>query len=208
MIRLTLVSGGVKGFVSKAPIQTADLLETMLDLAGIEASWVRFASSLRPQVMSGTEGDMSRFVYSEGGFYFENEQMIEANECLSGCPKSLYCPRGQEESQPNGSPRAVMIRNATAKLVYRPTGVSELYNLVEDPRETSNIYSLPSAAALRSELKEKLLDWEVLTSDTTPVYKDPRGPPKFPYPITPGDPWASTDVWHADYLNINGVRED
>ena len=57
--------------------------------------------------------------------------MIEANECLSGGEKAMYYPRGLEESQPNGSPRAVMVRNVTAKLVYRPTGVSELYDLVQ-----------------------------------------------------------------------------
>jgi hypothetical protein len=70
----------------------------------------------------GQEGDLSRTVYSEGGFYFSNEQMIEANECLSGGPSADYYPRGLEESQPNGSPRCVMLRNLTSKLVYRPTG--------------------------------------------------------------------------------------
>jgi len=206
------IPGGVKGFVSQSPIQTADLLETMLDLADIKADWVRFASSLRPQLQSGQEGDMSRFVYSEGGFYFSNEQMNEANECLGQCsssPPGLYCPRGQEEAQPNGSPRAVMMRNYTAKLVYRPTGVSELYDLVTDPRETQNLYNVPSASSLRAELKEKLLDWEVLTSDTTPVFTDSRGTPKYPpRPMPKGDPWASTNVWQADYLKVNGVLQE
>ena len=65
-----------------------------------------------------------------GGFYFSNEQMIEANECLSGGPKADYYPRGLEESQPNGSPRAVMLRNLTAKLVYRPTGAVRDWRLL------------------------------------------------------------------------------
>ena len=36
--------------------------------------------------------------YAEGGFHFANEQMNEAGECLSGCPKAVYCPRGREEA--------------------------------------------------------------------------------------------------------------
>jgi choline-sulfatase len=43
------IPGGARGHVSRAPVQTADILETMLDLAGINTSFVRFATSLRPQ---------------------------------------------------------------------------------------------------------------------------------------------------------------
>ena len=42
----------------------------------------------------------------------------------------------------NGSPRWVMLRNLTAKLVHRPLGNSELYDLVQDPRELQNVYNI------------------------------------------------------------------
>eukprot|EP01060_Flectonema_neradi_P014962 TRINITY_DN21664_c0_g1_i1.p1 TRINITY_DN21664_c0_g1~~TRINITY_DN21664_c0_g1_i1.p1 ORF type:complete len:545 (+),score=113.74 TRINITY_DN21664_c0_g1_i1:35-1636(+) len=201
------IPGGVSGHVSHAPVQTADILETMLDLAGITDPFVRFAKSLKSIVVNGTEGDLSRFVYSEGGFYYPNEIKIEGGGCLEQCPKGNYCPRGQEETQPgnNGSPRATMIRNNTAKFVYRPTGVSELYDLVKDPTETKNLISSPEYSALKNELKDTLLEWMVITGDVTPYKEDDRYPPKFPYPLGP-DPWAGTHP--NDYLKINGVIED
>ena len=187
------IPGGARGHVSKAPVQTADILETMLDLAQINASWVRFASTLAPQLRGG-EGDLSRFVYSEGGFYFPNEQMAEANECLASCPHGVYCPRGQEEVQPNGSPRAAMLRNLTHKLVHRPTGISELYDLVADPRETTNLFLAPAAAVARQELMLALLDWHILTGDVTPDATDSRGTPGYPHPIPAGDPYVVISV--------------
>lgn len=116
------IPNGVRGHRAKAPVQTMDILETMLDLANINSSFVRHSESMVPQLRNGSDGDMARYVYSEGGFYYKNAQMIEANECLSGGPTAVYYPRGLEESQPNGSPRAVMMRNLTHKIVYRPTG--------------------------------------------------------------------------------------
>eukprot|EP00039_Didymoeca_costata_P024404 m.10206 g.10206 ORF g.10206 m.10206 type:complete len:545 (+) comp4220_c0_seq2:22-1656(+) len=208
------IPGGTPGHVSKAPVQTADILETMLDLANLTQNntWIRFGESLKTQLMGG-EGDMGRFVYSEGGFYFENEQMIEANECLSACPAGMYCPRGQEEASKNGSPRAAMIRNLTAKLVHRPTGMSELYDLAADPRETNNLWNNPKSQNLQVEMVQKLLDWMVLTSDVTPVSLDSRGPPKYPFPIPPGDPWAKPGTMQPqedvmDYYSVNGITTD
>ena len=34
-----------------------------------------------------------------------------------------------------------MMRNLTSKLVYRPKGTSELYDLQNDPRELTNLFS-------------------------------------------------------------------
>lgn len=52
----------------QAPVQTADILETMLDFAQInvtQSQWVRFGQTLRPALMGG-DGDPARYVYSEG----------------------------------------------------------------------------------------------------------------------------------------------
>jgi len=227
LTRVPLVARGpgfARGHVATGPVQNADVLETMLDLAGItntsaDPGWVRFATSLRPQLEGTTPGDPNRFVYSEGGFFFSNERLIEADECLASCPQGMYCPRGQEEQVINGSPRASMIRNLTSKLVYRPTGVSELYDLVSDPRELSNLYAsaAPAHAALRSDLERRLLRWYALTSDVTPTAVDSRGPPQVPDPLPGGDPWAGNPARGAgsegyaaqdDLMVVNGVIED
>lgn len=249
------VPGGASGHVVRGPVQTADILETMLDMANLNPEFVRFGQSLVPQVynvnkhilrlcpclsagyialcyfalslslaqnlvpphaachvsqLHAQADDLERTVYSEGGFYFQNEQMIEAQECLSGGPKADYYPRGEEEAQPNGSPRAVMLRTLSHKLVYRPTGVSELYDLKSDPLELTNVFASSQYSDLRTEMMTNLTRWIVLTSDVTPTVVDSRGPPKYPYPINEecvlqpleGD---FSDVKVTDYLTINGV---
>ena len=72
---LMRIPGGAKGKVVRGPVQTADVMETMLDLAGVESDWVRFAKSLRGVLESEDEAEedaaLSRMVYSEGGFFCE-----------------------------------------------------------------------------------------------------------------------------------------
>lgn len=143
--------------------------------------------------------------------------IFQANECLHSCPEGLYCPRGQEEALPNGSPRVAMIRNRTHKLVYRATGVSELYNFESDPYEVENLYYEESAARLQMDMRSHLLDWYVQTSDATPSRMDSRGTPHYPFPIAAGDPWATplqiNDIKDPsqqndfDYVAINGVLQ-
>ena len=104
-----------------------------------------------------------------------------------------------------------MIRNTTAKLVHRPTGVSELYDLVSDPRETQNLFGKPSHAQLQAELMTALLDWLVLTSDVTPMQTDHRGGARYPHALPSFDPWAAPPAntpSPLDYLAINGVFEE
>ena len=111
-----------------------------------------------------------------------------------------------------------MIRNLTAKLVYRPTGVSELFDLVADPRETVNLYESAPHASLRAELLGRLLDHHILTSDVTPTYVDKRSPPQYPHVVPLNDPWAvpgavGVEAREAapaseDLLAINGVVQE
>jgi arylsulfatase A-like enzyme len=70
-----------------------------------------------------------------------------------------------------------MIRTQTHKLIYRATDTSELYDLVEDPRELHNRYADPALQAIRQQLSTALLDWYQRTSDVTPMIEDPRGLP-------------------------------
>eukprot|EP00966_Prymnesium_polylepis_P220279 5095655-Prymnesium_polylepis.1 len=80
-----------------------------------------------------------------------------------------------------GSPKWVMRRNLTHKLVYRPAGESELYLLADDPRELANRWDDPAHAGVRASLLDGLLGWLVNTSDITPMHTDPRGMPACPH---------------------------
>merc|ERR1712048_1469327 len=130
----------------------------------------------------GKEGDTSRIVYAEGGFS-PTDVFPMGSDHVPDDPRGLYYPRAMEEMSEdgNGSPRWIMMRNLTHKFVYRSAGDSELYDFTTDPLELSNVHDEPAYRGVRDELKEKLLQWLVETSDVTPVHTDPRGMPKYPH---------------------------
>jgi len=134
-------------------------------------------------LLHGEEGDMHRIVYSEGGFGFYNEVFPMGSDHVPDDPRQLYYPRAIEEMSDNGngSPKWIMRRNLTHKLVYRPRGESELYDYTTDPRELSNLWDEPAYKSLRQELLGGMMEWLVQTSDVTPVHIDPRTTPRYPY---------------------------
>lgn len=186
------VPGAPAGVRVAAPVASMDPWATIMDLAGINASHVHFARSLRGALFRepGAYPSPDNVVFSEGGFFYDNE--IEPNDpsqhSIVTDPRNLYYARFVEElsNYPDASPRAVMIRNATHKLVWRPRGVSELYDLAADPRELTNVYGLPEHAAARSELERQLLVWYTQTADVTPMSDDGRGAPSY-YSCVPPD---------------------
>lgn len=135
-----------------------------------------------PQLLHGQEGDTSKFVYAEGGFGFRNELFPGGSDHVPDDPRGLYYPRAQEEMSDNGngSPKWVMRRNLTHKVVYRPRGISELYDYRSDPLELDNLWDDADHALVKSELLSGLMKWLVETGDVTPVHQDPRGTPKYP----------------------------
>lgn len=184
------IPGGAQGFVGRAPVSLMDVPHTICELAGINVTsngkyGINFAESLLPQLLHGQEGDLSRFVYSEGGFS-PSDVFPMGSDHVPEDPKGMYYPRALEEMSDNGngSPRWIMRRNLTHKLVYRSKGQSELYDYTADPRELTNLFGDPKHESLRSEMTTALLDWLVETSDVTPKHTDPRGPPKYPYPAS------------------------
>jgi arylsulfatase A-like enzyme len=195
------VPGAAAGRRVAAPVMSVDLFPTLLELAGVargpRASVVNGLSLVPWLGLGGAPLPASgphAFVYSEGGYSNENE--FEPNDPAQAAdyanPRSLYYPRGREELvAPLHIDRVVMMRNATAKLVFRPRGSSELYDMAADPRELFNVFENASYAALRAELTDGLLRWLVLTSDVTPMDDDPRGLPPTPVPPFPWPPRVS-----------------
>jgi choline-sulfatase len=191
------IPGGAQGHVVSEQIQLFDVMPTMLELAGKQKTRnTHFARSLVPQLMGG-KGDVARVVYAEAGFLYPTE--LEAVHsggpaAISGPtdPKSLEYPRYQEEmegcpknistDEPNykgcvGSPRATMARTLSHKIVYRPDGVSEFYDLAKDPRELTNLWNDPAVAAVQHGMLTDLLQWYQETTDVTPIAVDSVGYP-------------------------------
>ena len=158
-----------------------DILATMLDLANIDIEFNSFGKSLKEQVMDGLDGDLNRYVYSEGGFSNNNEVFPGGSDHITSV-KSLYWPRAEEEMSDDGhgSPRWVCARNAYWKMVFRAIGISELYDLEKDPRQLNNLFTSTNEkyVSIRNQLITNLTAWFVQTADVTPILMDPRGLPK------------------------------
>jgi len=173
--------GGAAGHVVREPVEFFDIMATVLDLAGVEAQHTHFAQSLVSQ-LRGVPGDSDRAVFAEGGYDPHEPHAFEgrANADIFRDATNIYYPKGiQQQEHPESVCRAVMMRTLDYKLVRRPLGVSELYDLRADPRELRNIYADPAYADIRVQMEAGLLDWYIRTADVVPVGENPRGLPQF-----------------------------
>lgn len=170
--------GGARNHLSKEIVELFDVMATSLELAGIEARHTHFARSLMPQ-LHGSPGDPGRAAFSEGGYNIYEPQCFEPADLTPG---AIYYPKEQlEVDHPETVSRAAMIKTTAHKLVLRPGGQSELYDVAKDPRELHNVYGDRSYASAQEDLLARLLHWYLLTSDVAPPDKDPRGSPPY-YP--------------------------
>ncbi len=173
---------GEAGHVVDTPVELFDVMATVLDLAGIEAEHDHFAYSLKPQ-LAGEGGDPDRAVFTEGGYARHEPHCFEGNPDRDQFARNkyhIYYPKGQVQQQaPDSVGRTVAIRTLDYKLVYRPTGVNELYEMTTDPQELNNRYNDLSLADVQRQLERRILDWMIDTSDVTPLAEDDaRGLPE------------------------------
>ena len=167
------------GHVSREIVELFDIMPTCLELAGIPARHTHFARSLMPQARGGA-GDAQRAAFCEGGYNVNEPQCFEPMEAAAD-PKAIYYPKVKlQHEHPETITRATMIRTLEFKMVARPDGLSELYDLKKDPQELRNVYGEPAYAAAQQDLHARMLDWYIRTADVAPKQHDPRGFPKPP----------------------------
>ena len=172
------IPGGAAVHTLGEAVELFDVMATTLDLAGIEARHTHFARALTPQ-LHGAAGDPQRAVFCEGGYAVHEPHCFEgraAGDQFGRHAAHIYYPKGRlQQTHPNSVCRNVMVRTATHKLVHRPTGVGELYDLAADPRELHNLHGALEYRDVQASLERRLLDWCVQTADVTPFDEDPRG---------------------------------
>jgi len=177
---LVRAPGMASGHVVEEPVELFDVMATVLELAGVEARHTHFARSLVPQ-LRGAPGDPQRAVFAEGGYDPHEPHAFEGHpggEQFLRQREHIYFPKARlQQEVPASVCRSTMIRTQTHKLIRRPLGVSELYDLEADPRELRNLYGDPVHAAAQHDLEGRLLDWYVHTGDVVPFDEDPRGLP-------------------------------
>jgi len=171
--------GGTSDHVVAEPVELFDIMPTVLELADIPARHTHFARTLLPQLY-GEGGDPGRAAFAEGGYSLHEPHCFEGRfdnaPQFWRDPRNIYYPKGKlQQDHPESVCRAAMVRTMTHKLIHRPEGLSELYDLRADPLELDNVHGQPAHAAVQRELEWRLLDWYVETSDVTPFDEDPRG---------------------------------
>jgi len=173
--------GGVAAHIVDTPVELFDIMATILELAGVVAEHTHFAKSLVPQ-LSGARGDEERAAFAQGGYDPHQPHCFEGRSVGTYAqrgPDNIYYQKGLlQQTHPASVCRAVMIRTATHKLIYRTSDTCELYHMRADPRELENLYGCPEAAELQRKLERRLLDFYLHTSDVTPREEDPRGLPE------------------------------
>jgi arylsulfatase A-like enzyme len=169
--------GGKPGVVAEEMVELYDIMQTSLDLAETPSAHTHFSRTLLPQV-SGLQGDPHRAAFAEGGYNEYEPQCFEPLEIVRG----FYTGKIRlENEQPKSVSRSAMVRTRTHKLIRRPQGQSELYDLRKDPMETRNLYGESSIGSLQQTLQTQLLDHYVNTTGIAPMDKDSRACPPF-YP--------------------------
>jgi hypothetical protein len=68
-------------------------------------------------------------------------------------------------------PNKLIRRNSTQD-------TSGLYDLIQDPTELSNVYNNAQRAEVGADLKRRLMDWCLISSDVTPLEKSLWGHPR------------------------------
>jgi len=175
---LARVPGMKPGQVSREMVELFDVMPTVLELAGVEAKHTHFARSLMPQ-LRGEQGDPARAAFCEGG-YNRNEPQEFEPLAEFGNPNNIYYPKVKLQNEhPETITRSTMVRTREHKLVARPDGQGEFYDLRKDPRELKNLFGEKSYATQQAGMVRRMLDWYIRTADVAPQERDARGfPPR------------------------------
>jgi len=165
----------VKPRVSEAIVELVDFSETVYDLTGIDPSYSRFGRSLLPLVAGETDEHRDA-AFCEGGRLRGEAHAMERESKSHLNPGGLYWPRVGLQSceDPPYHTKAVMCRTKTHKYVRRHYESDELYDLLADPGETTNVIKDPAYAPVLAALKERMLTWYIETCDVVPHEVDSR----------------------------------
>jgi len=165
----------VKPGVHDALVELVDFPATVADLAGLPQAHSHFGRSVLPLV-AGERSTHRDAVFCEGGRLHGERHCMELEyEPGHKDPHNLYYPRLslQAEEGPEHT-KAVMCRTATHKYVRRLYEEDELYDLVRDPRELTNVIHDAAYADVLADLRERMLTWYVETCDVVPFAPDER----------------------------------
>jgi arylsulfatase A-like enzyme len=169
----------VKPGVNDALAELVDFSATVYDLTGIEPGYDHFGKSLLP-LITGKTGKHRDAVFCEGGRRIGETQAMERQSTSANVEETkrgLYYPRIGLQITDEGPPyhtKAAMCRTKDFKYIHRLYEQDELYDLKKDPGEVQNVIDDPAYCEIRTQLRERLLDWYQETCDVVPQKEDKR----------------------------------
>ena len=159
--------------VSDALVELVDFSATVEAITGIEPEHSHFGRSLLP-IIAGETNEHRDAVFCEGG-RLQNERHCMELESASAQSLGLYSPRmGCQQTDGPQHTKATMCRTDRYKYVHRLYESDELYDLTTDPREQHNRIDDPALSDIRAQLKDRLMQFYLETSDVVPHQPDRR----------------------------------
>ncbi len=175
MTRVPLIvswpGGAPEGETRDDLVSNIDVMPTVMSLAGLESE-----KPVHGRLLPGIGGETPReAVFAEHGAGGPRVLMSDLEQYPDyTTPLKNLVVRVMHARNAEGRPK--MVRTDRWKYVYDPMDpVDELYDMDNDPWELTNVAAFPEYADVRSELRDRLLRWSIMTEDrsATPLYSDP-----------------------------------
>ncbi len=168
----------VRPRVCDALVELIDFPATVYALAGVDPGYDHFGRDLLP-LIAGETDEHRDAVFCEGGRRYAETQAMELESTSAvdgGAFTGLYSPRIRLQITDDAPchTKATMCRTRTHKYVRRLYEPDELYDLVADPLEETNIAHRPETADRLHALQNRMLTWYMETCDVVPRATDKR----------------------------------
>ena len=151
------------GVIDTSLVNLIDIVPTLLELQGLTTPPSMHGCPL-PTVTEAAPRDATFSEYGAGGPAFLMSD-LEKHPLPYGRRALMNSLRWREAEG-----RRKMVRTKHWKYVHDPMGdMDELYDLVEDPWELTNVVGDPSNSGILAELQLRLADWSIDTEDARPV---------------------------------------
>lgn len=161
--------------VTSSLAELVDFYATAMAFAGVRPSHTHFGRSLLP-VLENRETEVRDFACCEGGRLPEETHCDEYHnpDGTEDGIWDMYWPKKKAQSDNEAHAKAIMLRGRRFKYISRLAGQDELYDMVNDPKETVNLAGRPEYRDTLTELRFEMLKWLQATDDIVPFEEDSR----------------------------------
>lgn len=152
-------------------VELIDFYATAMDMAQVKPNHTNFGRSLVKNIANKKE-KAREYVFSEGG---REAGEIHCDEFHADPnPNTPYWPKKMAQSFDELHDKGIMIRNNEFKYISRSRTKDELYDLINDPKETTNIIDNQEYKDVVSKMQYELMKWLQRTADIVPFEYDAR----------------------------------